>query len=56
MKVRQQRVHLMGTSNREVSGAEGSNLYKTQSVFDRSFNKSKSLYTKFSSSATIENA
>ena len=44
MKVRAQRTHYMGTSNRDVEGFNGSN-YKTQNVFERSFNKSKSLYS-----------
>lgn len=44
MKVRSQRTHYMGVSNRDTPEANTSN-YKTQSVFERSFNKSKSLYS-----------
>lgn len=42
MKVRAQRTHLMGSSNRSKEAFDAN--YKTQSVFEKSFNKSKSLY------------
>ena len=45
MKVRAQRTHYMGTSNRNQEAFNNNSNYKTQSVFERSFNKSKSLFS-----------
>ena len=41
MKVRAQRTHFMGSSNRNKNTYDASS--KTQSIFERSFNKNKSL-------------
>lgn len=44
MKARAQRTHYMGASNRNEEAFNNNTNLKTQSVFERSFNKSKSLF------------
>lgn len=52
MKVRAQRTHHMGTSNRDHSNFDTN--YRTQSVFERSYNKSKSVYGQPDASKFLE--
>lgn len=55
MKVRAQRTHYMGTSNRDEEAFNNNNNCKTQSVFERSFNKTKSLSYKTTLDRNVQN-